>query len=152
MPYVVKKSLLIFLNRMQITKTYLKDLVYKVNGAAIEVHKALGPGLLESVYHQCLKYELAKRKIEFESELIVPVIYDNLELDAHLRCDFLVEKILPVEIKAVDGILPIHKAQLLTYMNLLNAPKGLLLNFNVTNLFKEGQITMVNEMYRTLPE
>ena len=137
---------------MEITKTYLKDLVYKVNGAAIEVHKTLGPGLLESVYHQCLKYEMSKRKIQFESELIVPVVYDELVLDTHLRCDFFVEKILPVEIKAVDGILPIHKAQLLTYMNLLEASKGLLLNFNVLNLFKEGQYTMVNEMYRALPE
>jgi len=137
---------------MEITKSFLKDLIYQVNGAAIEVHKALGPGLLESVYHKCLKYELTERRIEFQSELVVPVVYKGLELDAELRCDLFIENILPVELKATDGIHPIHEAQLMTYMKLLKAPEGLLLNFNVTNLFKEGQKTYVNELYRDLPE
>jgi len=137
---------------MHITKTYLKDLIYKVNGAAIEVHKALGPGLLESVYHKCLKHELSIRGIKFKSELIVSVNYKGLQLDTELRCDLFVEDILPVEIKTTEGISPIHEAQLMTYMKLLNAPEGLLLNFNVTNLYKEGQRTYVNELYRNLPE
>ncbi len=137
---------------MQITKTYLKDLIYKVNGAAIEVHKALGPGLLESVYHKCLKHELSIRGIKYKSELIVPVNFKGLQLDAELRCDLFVEDILPVELKTTEGITPIHEAQLMTYMKLLNAPEGLLLNFNVTNLYKEGQRTYVNELYRNLPE
>ncbi|MCK4641701.1 MAG: GxxExxY protein [Candidatus Marinimicrobia bacterium] len=137
---------------MQITKTYLKDLIYKVNGAAIEVHKALGPGLLESVYHKCLKHELSIRGIKYKSELIVPVNYKGLQLDAELRCDLFVEDILPVELKTTEGINPIYEAQLMTYMKLLNAPEGLLLNFNVTNLYKEGQRTYVNELYRNLPE
>ncbi|MEA3445205.1 MAG: GxxExxY protein [Bacteroidota bacterium] len=136
---------------MTITKTYLKNLVYKVNGAAIEVHKALGPGLLESVYHQCLKHELSLRKINYESQLIVPVEYKGLELDTKLRCDLFVENILPVELKAVSSILPIEEAQLMTYMNLLEAPEGLMINFNVIHLFNEGQKTYVNEMYRKLP-
>ena len=136
---------------MEITKSFLKDLIYPVNGA-IEVHKALGPGLLESVYHKCLKHELAKRRIKFQSELVVPVVYKGLELDTELRCDLFIENILPVELKATDGIHPIHEAQLMTYMKLLKAPEGLLLNFNVTNLFKEGQKTYVNELYRDLPE
>ena len=136
---------------MEVTKEYLKDLIYKVNGAAIEVHKALGPGLLESVYHKCLKHEFIQRGIHFQSELKVPVNYKGLELDADLRLDFLVENILPVELKAVDEIHPIHEAQLLTYMKLLDKPEGLLINFNVTNIFKEGQRTFVNEMYRNLP-
>jgi GxxExxY protein len=137
---------------MEITKTYLKDLVYRVNGAAIEVHKALGPGLLESVYHKCLKHELYLRNISFTSELIVPVNYKGIEIDAELRCDFFVENILPVEIKATDGINPVHEAQLLTYMKLLHVPEGLLLNFNTVNLFRDGQRTYVNERYRYLAE
>jgi GxxExxY protein len=137
---------------MEITKSFLKDLIYQVNGAAIEVHKALGPGLLESIYHKCLKHELTERRIKFQSELVVPVVYKGLELDAELRCDLFIENILPVELKATDGIHPIHEAQLMTYMKLLKAPEGLLLNFNVTNLFKEGQKTYVNELYRDLPE
>lgn len=137
---------------MQITKTQLKDLVYNVNGAAIEVHKALGPGLLESVYHKCLKHELTERGIKFESELMVPVNYKGLQLDTELRCDLFVENILPVELKAVEYVLPVHEAQIITYMKLLNAPEGLLINFNVKHLFKEGQKTYVNELFRNLPE
>ncbi len=136
----------------EITKTYLKDLIYKVNGAAIEVHKALGPGLLESVYHKCLKHELRIRGIFYESELKVPVNYKGTDVDADLRCDLFIEGVLPVELKAVETILPIHEAQIMTYMKLLNAPKGLLINFNVVNIFKEGQRTFVNELYRNLDE
>ncbi|MDA3818861.1 MAG: GxxExxY protein [Candidatus Delongbacteria bacterium] len=135
-----------------VTKSYLKDLIYKVNGAAIEVHKALGPGLLESVYHKCLKHELSLRHINFQSELIIPVNYKGIEIEAELRCDLFVEDILPVELKAIEGILPIHEAQLMTYMKLLEAPEGLLLNFNVTNIFNEGQRTYVNELYRNLSD
>lgn len=137
---------------MQLTKTYLKNLIYKVNGAVIEVHKELGPGLLKSVYHRCLKHELLNRGIKFQSELIVPVNYKGLVLDAELRCDLFTENTLPVELKAVEHILPVHEAQIITYMKLLEAPEGLLINFNVRHLFKEGQKTYVNELYRNLPE
>jgi GxxExxY protein len=137
---------------IKITKTYLKDLVYKVNGAAIEVHKALGPGLLESVYHKCLKKELLLRNISFESEVWVPVNYKGISMDAELKCDFFIENILVLEIKAIDNLPPIHEAQILSYMRLLNVPLGLLLNFHSVNLFKEGQRTFVNEIYRELPE
>ena len=137
---------------MEITKSYLKDLVYRVNGAAIEVHKILGPGLLESVYHKCLNKELSLRGINFQSELVVSVNYKGLDLNTDLRCDLLIEGILPVELKAVDAIHPIHEAQLMTYMKLLNAPEGLLINFNVTHIFKEGQRTYVTEDYRNLPD
>ncbi len=134
------------------TKKYLNDLTYQIVGAAIEVHKALGPGLLESVYHKCLKQELLFRKLRFVSELVVPVNYKGLELDAELRCDFVVEDAIVVEIKAVDAIAPVFEAQLLTYMKLLNKPKGILINFNCVNLFKQGQKTYVNELFRELPE
>ncbi len=137
---------------MEITKTYLKDLVYQVNGAAIEVHKALGPGLLESVYHKVLIKELSLRGLKYQSELIVPVEYKGLRLDTELRCDLFIENILVVELKTVEYILPVHEAQILTYMKLLDAPKGLLINFNVSNIYKEGQKTFVTENFRILPE
>ena len=137
---------------MEITKSYLIDLIYKVNGAAIEVHKALGPGLLESVYHKCMKHELSLRGIKYQSELSVPINYKGITVDAELRCDLFVENILPVELKATEGFHPIHEAQIITYMKLFKVPEGLLLNFNVINLFKEGQRTYVNELYRNLKE
>jgi GxxExxY protein len=134
------------------TKTYLKDLIYQVNGSAIEVHKHLGPGLLESVYHSCLKKELTIRGCDFQTELTIPVNYKGLELETGLRCDLLIENSLVVELKAVEKILPIHEAQLLTYMKLLEVPIGLIINFNVTHIFKEGQKTYVNERYRYLED
>lgn len=135
---------------MEITKKYINDLVYRVNGAAIEVHKTIGPGLLESVYHKCLIKELELRNIKFETEKIVIVEYKGLNLDTALRCDLFIENILSVELKAVENVLPIHEAQILTYMNLLKAPKGLLINFNVSNIYNKGQKTFVNELYRNL--
>lgn len=137
---------------MKITKSILTDLVYRVNGAAIEVHKSLGPGLLESVYHKCMKKELILKDIYFQSEILVPVNYKGTEIDTELRCDFFIENILPVELKAVEMILPIHEAQILTYMKLLSVPKGLLINFNTTNIFKEGQRTFVNALYDKLED
>ncbi len=134
------------------TKTELKDLLYRVNAAAIEVHKYLGPGLLESVYHRCLKHELNLRGIRFVSELQVPVQFKGESLEANLRCDFFIEGILIVEMKAIDLLLPIQDAQLLTYMKLLRVPEGVLYNFNVANLYFEGQKTLVNEYYRQLRE
>lgn len=137
---------------MNFTKSFLKDLVYQVNGAAIEVHKSIGPGLLEDVYHQCLKKELELRQINFSSELIIPLKYKGFELQSKLRCDFLVENALVVELKSVNEVNPIFDAQLLTYMNLLNVPIGLLINFNVKNIFFEGQKTLVNKLYSQLKD
>lgn len=134
------------------TKKLLDKLSYDVLGAAIEVHKALGPGLLEGVYQECLKRELSLRNISFLTELVVPVEFKGLSFTTDLRCDLFVEDVLVVELKSVSGFVPIHQAQLLTYMKLLRAPKGLLLNFNSVNLFKDGQRTLVNEIYRLLPE
>jgi GxxExxY protein len=137
---------------MILTRSFLKDLVYQVNGAAIEVHKNIGAGLLENVYHQCLKKELELRKINFSSELQIPLDYKGYELESKLRCDLLIENCLVVELKSVTEINPIFEAQLLTYMNLLKVPIGLLINFNVKNIFYEGQKTMVNEYYRMIEE
>lgn len=135
---------------MEITKTELKDLIYEVNGAAIEVHEALGPGLLESVYHLCMKKELSLRNIKFVSEKRMDIVYKGETLHSELRCDLFIENILPVELKAVEKILPVHEAQIISYMKLLKVPEGLLINFNVNNIFKQGQKTFVNELYRNL--
>lgn len=137
---------------MVVTRSSLKDLVYQVNGAAIEVHKNIGAGLLENVYHQCLKKELELRKINFLSELQIPLNYKGFVLESKLRCDLLIENSLVVELKSVTDINPIFDAQLLTYMNLLKVPIGLLVNFNVKNIYYEGQKTMVNEYYRMLED
>ena len=134
------------------TKKYLNELTYQVLGAAITVHRELGPGLLESVYERCLFHEFELMDINFVSEVAVPVVYRDLVMDTNLRCDFFVEDCLVLEIKAVESILPIHEAQLITYMKLLNAPKGLLINFNSVHLFKQGQKTYVNEIFRSLPD
>jgi GxxExxY protein len=134
------------------TKKYIDDLTYSIIGAAIEVQKSIGQGLLENTYHRCLAREFELQNLKFQSELTIPIQYKGIELNADLRCDFLVENCIVVELKAIDAILKIHEAQLLTYMKLLSAPKGILINFNSFNLFKDGQQTYVNTLYRTLPE
>jgi len=135
-----------------VTQKYLDELTYEVVGAAIEVHKIVGRGLLESVYHQCLKEELSQRKLNFFTEMRVPILYKEKELVTDFRCDLFVENCLVVELKAVSEINSIHQAQLLTYMKLLKAPKGIIINFNCFNIFKEGQKTLVNEYFKLLPK
>ena len=137
---------------MSITQKYLDELTYEVIGAAIEVHKLMGRGLLESVYQECLKEELIHRKINFLSELKIPVVYKNKQLNIDFRCDFFIENCLVVELKAITQFNEIHEAQLLNYMKLLKAPKGILLNFNCKNIFHEGQKTLVNEYFKELPK
>jgi GxxExxY protein len=134
------------------SKKYLDDLTYELIGAAIEVHKVLGPGLLESAYHQCLTHELSLRRISFKTEVIIPIEYKDIEFETSLRCDLFIDEIFVVELKAIESVLPIHEAQLLTYMKLLKIPKGMIVNFNVLNIFKDGQKTFVNEIYRNLPD
>ena len=135
---------------MKITKSLVTDLSYEVIGAAIVVHKEIGPGLLESVYHECLKSELEDRGLNFKSELIIPVIYKGRNLDAKLRCDLLIEELVVVELKSVESVLPVHSAQLITYLKLLQKPKGILINFNCSNIIKEGQKTYVTDVFRSL--
>jgi GxxExxY protein len=137
---------------MTLTKTKLDQLTYDIIGAAIEVHSELGPGLLESIYHECMKIELKSRGIRFKTELNVPVYYDGKLLETTLRCDLLVEDSIVVELKSVKKFEPVFDAQLMTYMKLLNVPKGILINFNCVSIFKEGQKTIVNELFRDLPE
>ncbi|MEM6840627.1 MAG: GxxExxY protein [Bacteroidota bacterium] len=135
-----------------LTKSELKEHTYNILSVAIEVHKQLGPGLLESVYHRCMEQEMMLRRYPFQSELIVPVTYKGLDLHTGLRCDFLFADCIVIELKSVSAIAPVFGAQLMTYMKLLQVPKGILINFNVTNIFKEGQKTFVNDLFRNLPE
>ena len=106
----------------------------EIIGAAIEVHRVLGPGLLESAYIPCLQYELTARKIRFMTQRQLPIVYKGIALGASYRLDFVVEDLVVVEVKSVAGLLPVHEAQLLTYLNLSAHPAGLLINFNVSKL------------------
>jgi GxxExxY protein len=108
-----------------------EDLTREIIGAAIEVHKAVGPGLLEGVYEECLCHELAIRRLKFARQLLVPVTYKGVTLDCGYRLDVLVEDTVILELKSADRIHPIFEAQLLTYLRLLHKPVGLLINFNV---------------------
>jgi len=121
----------------------LNQLSQHVLDAAFRVHTALGPGLLESAYEHCLCYELDKHNIQVRRQMQLPVAYDEIEIDAGYRIDLLVENQVIVEIKAVDHLLPIHEAQLLTYLKLANKQIGLLINFNVRSL-KHGIKRMVH--------
>jgi len=109
----------------------------KIIGAAIEVHRKLGPGLLESAYQECLGREMLLRSIPFEREVPVPVVYKDVHLECGYRLDFLVNRSVVVEIKAVEVMPPVYEAQLLTYLRLGGWQIGLLINFNVT-LLREG--------------
>jgi GxxExxY protein len=111
--------------------------------SALKVHSALGPGLLESAYEACLKYELSKRRLKVQSQLELPVAYDGVKIDAGYRIDLLIENSVIVELKAVETLLPVHQAQLLSYLKLSKLKLGLLINFNVVHL-KNGIKRVVN--------
>lgn len=109
----------------------LNHITEKIIGCAIEVHRALGPGLLESAYEECLSFELTQVNISFERQVPLPVIYKGVKLDCGYRMDWVVESLIVVEIKAIERILPVHEAQVLSYLKLGNKPLGLLINFHV---------------------
>jgi len=111
--------------------------------AAMKVHTALGPGLLESVYEKCLKHELTKRGLRVESQVWLPVMYDGVEIEGGYKIDLLTERRVLVELKVVDQLLEVHKAQLLSYLKLANMQVGLLINFNVVHL-RDGIRRIVN--------
>jgi GxxExxY protein len=106
----------------------------KIIGCAIEVHRNLGPGLLESAYEECLVFELNKAGLRVDRQKAVPVVYKDIKLDCGYRIDILVENTVVIELKVVDAINPVHEAQILTYMKFANKDIGLLINFNVTVL------------------
>ena len=118
-------------------QTNVNDISSRIIGAAIEVHRALGPGLLESAYEQCLAHEFSLRAIPFERQQPLPVAYKGIRLDTGYRLDFLVSGIVVVELKAADALLPIHQAQMLSYLKLGGWKLGLLINFHAP-LLREG--------------
>ncbi|MDQ3087285.1 MAG: GxxExxY protein [Acidobacteriota bacterium] len=117
----------------------------KIIGCAIEVHRNLGPGLLESAYEKCLCYELTQAGFEYKQQLPLPVIYKGINLECGYRMDVVVEDLVIVEIKAIERILPVHEAQLLSYLKLYNKKVGLLMNFHVPML-KSGLKRIVNNL------
>lgn len=137
---------------MEITQKYINELTYKITGACIEVHKILGPGLLENVYHQCLKKEFDLMKLKYVSEVKIPLNYKGEIVDCDVKCDFLIEELIVLEIKSVTEFNNIHRAQTMNYMNLLKVPKAILANFNVTNLYHEGHETFVTKYFKALPK
>lgn len=137
---------------MNITQKIINELTYKITGACIEVHKIVGPGLLENVYHQCLKKEFKILNLNTKSELEIPLDYKGEIVDCKVKCDFLIEDLIILELKSVAEFHNIHRAQTMNYMNLLKAPKGILVNFNVNNLYHEGHETFVNKYFNNLPK
>jgi GxxExxY protein len=119
-----------------------KELTEAIIGAAFEVHKVLGPGLLESAYEECLCYELGLRKLKFERQVKLPIIYKEVKLDCGYRMDILIENSVIVELKAIEQITSVHEAQLLTYLRLSGLKIGLIINFNVPVL-KQGIVRRV---------
>ena len=109
----------------------MDDLSYEIIGCAIDVHREIGPGLVESIYQTCMEREFQLNEIRYKSQMHMAVEYKGIVTDAFYRLDFLVEDLIVVELKAIEAILPVHKSQLLTYMRLLKKPKGILLNLIV---------------------
>jgi GxxExxY protein len=130
-------------NRRDAETQSFNELTERVIGACIEIHRALGPGLLESAYEECLCYELSQAGIRFERQKPLPVHYKDVKLDCGYRLDLVVEEKIIIELKAVESLLPIHEAQLLTYLKLSGITLGLLINFNVAML-KQGIKRIVN--------
>jgi len=128
-----------------ITETQANELTSKIIGAAVEVHKILGPGLLESAYQAALAHELRLRNIAFEEQKFCPVIYKDLRIENAYRLDFLVEGAVVVELKTVDALADVHEAQVLTYLKFSNSHVGLLFNFNSTILTK-GMRRLVRDL------
>ena len=121
----------------------LNEISEKIIGAAIKVHRTLGPGLLESTYEACLKYELEKRGLKVLSQVGLPVVYDGMKIDLGYKLDILVEDAVIIELKAVTTVTPLHEAQLLSYLKLSGKHLGLLINFNAT-LLKDGITRRIN--------
>ena len=128
---------------MEVFKVELKDISGSIINAAMEVHTVLGPGLLESTYEKCLKHELSLRKLTALSQVTLPINYKNKIIDEGYRLDLLVENQIIVELKTVEKFIPLHEAQLLSYLKMSNKKVGLLINFNVTRL-KYGIKRIIN--------
>jgi len=135
-----------------ITQKVINQLTKDIIGCAIDVHKEFGPGMLEKTYEKALLMLLAEKGLKAQSQLEVPVTFRGVVIDNAFKLDLLIEDLIVVELKAVEKILPVHEAQLLTYLKLMKKPKGVLINFYSTNIFYEGQKTFITEEYSRLPK
>ena len=135
---------------MILTQKYINNLSYQIVGCAIEVHKYLGPGLLESVYESCLVEEMIEQGLPFERQVQVPINYKGKDLGSNLILDLVVKDLIIVELKAVEQMIPVFKAQLLSYLKLTGKPKGLLINFNCENITKQ-LVPLVTSEFSKLP-
>lgn len=135
-----------------VTQKSINNLAFEIIGCAIEVHRLLGPGLLESVYEACLIDELQAHELEVLSQVTVPVLYKNKDLGGYLKIDLLVEDLIIVELKAVEVMIPLYQAQLLSYLKLTGKPKGLLINFNSENIVKNTVHLVTEEFAKLLKE
>lgn len=131
-------------------RDHLNQLTERIIGAAIAIHSALGPGLLESAYEACLAYELTDAGLHVEQQKPLALVYRGIQLDCGYRLDLLVENAVIVEIKAVESLTPLHQAQLLSYLKLSGHPVGLLINFHVTSL-KDGIRRLVGKSFHSVP-
>ena len=134
-----------------ITQRSINEIAYKIVGCAIEVHRNLGPGLLESVYQTCLIDELSDSGLIVQSQVYVPIKYKGKDLGGSLKLDLLVNDLIILELKAVDVMIPLFKAQLLSYLKLTGKPKGLLINFHCENIV-EQMIPLVTPDFARLPK
>jgi GxxExxY protein len=132
------------------TKKDVTQLSYEITGLAIKVHKTLGPGLLESIYEECLKIELIKNGYDVKQQLYTTINYEGVDIETKLVVDLLVNDVVIVELKAIEEVLAIHEAQLLTYMKVLKKPQGLLINFFTDNITKSLK-PFINEYFKELP-
>ncbi|HAO07259.1 MAG TPA: GxxExxY protein [Chryseobacterium sp.] len=132
------------------TKKEITQLSYEITGFAIKVHKTLGPGLLESIYEECLKIELINNGYDIKQQLFTTINYEGVDIKTKLVVDLLVNDAVIVELKAIEEIFPIHEAQLLTYMKVLKKPQGLLINFFTDNITKSLK-PFINEYFKELP-
>lgn len=128
---------------MRVDPSEFSDITRQILAGAIEVHRALGPGLLESIYTPCLQYELTGRNLRFVAQRSIPIVYKGVPIAACYRIDLIVEDVVVVEVKSVVAVLNVHEAQLLTYLKLTGCPVGLLINFNVARLM-DGVKRLIN--------
>ena len=136
---------------MKVTKKLINDISYKIVGCAIEVHKQLGPGLPESVYETCFVDELISQGLKVERQIPVPILYKGKDLGTNLVLDLIVNECVIVELKAVEIMIPVFKAQLLSYLKLTGKPKGLLIHFHCENI-KDSLVPLVTDVFAKLPE
>ena len=135
---------------MELTQKYINELTYKITGACIEVHKILGPGLFENVYHQCLRKEFQLCGLKYKSELEIPINYKGEIIDCKVKCDFLIEDVIVWNSNLSRKFIIFIVRKTMNYMNILKVRKAILVNFNVMNLYHEGHETFVSRYFKKL--